>query len=424
VMSDILLIEDDAKIAARVKEALREKHKVESVLTVEALLEKIRKKRPALLLIDFDLKETDGLQVFLSIKEKDPSLKVIMLSSSGNIPLAVKATKLGVTDFIHKPFPDKVLQDSVESVLSASILPLFSLKGVSDSAWFSGTSKVIRELLASLKELAGTANDVVLIGEAGINARAAALLLHKNSIHSRRRFVGLDLRSFRRESAESHFWGTIQELLTSPNLDKGLKAEEDLLGTLFIEGLDLLREHFSQSVLEFLKKRKSEKRYFKEARIILSVQKNHKLTKKEGFESLRLPPLRERKEDIISILNMEFPKIKYISPKVSNFFMYYDFPGNYEELYNLARGAFYGREAESLDLKDLPLNLRTFARAELKKIASSQDHGLIGTREKFEADLLELVLEKTSKDLSLAARFLEVPKTVLCERIQRLGIEL
>lgn len=423
-MSEILFIEDDPKTAAQVNEAFKGKHKVEIVDKTETLLEKLKKKQPALLLIDFDLKETDGLQVFNKVKDLAPSIKVIMLSSSGNIRLAVKATKLGVIDFIHKPFSDKVILDSAEEVLKSAAAPLFSLKGILDAAWLSGTSKKVEDLLSLIQENARASLDIVLVAETGINARSVARLIHFNGPYKKRKFVEIDLLSFRRESSESHFWVTLQELLASPDLNATLKGEEDFLGILYIEALDLVSEHFKESILEFLKNRKKEKRYFKEARIILSTKKSLKLSSKEGFESLYLPPLRERKEDIISILNAEFPNIKYFSPKVSNFFMYYDFPGNYKELYNLVRGALYGKQDETLDLKDLPLNFKTFARAELKKIVSSQDLGLMGVREKFEADLIELVLQKTLRDLSKAARFLEIPKTVLTQRIQRLGIEL
>lgn len=423
-MPEVLLIEDDKKTALRVKEALKGRCELISEEKVEGFLKRLREKPPALALIDFDLKETDGLQVFQAARDLYPQLKAILFSSSGSIPLAVKATKLGAIDFIHKPFSDKAIQSAVEDALKLHAPPLISLKGLNDVAWLAGNSKKIKGFQAALKAAALKLEDIIFIAEPGIEARSIARLLHINGPFSKRKFAELDLKSFMRESSETHFWVTLQELMANPDLSRTLKDQEDLLGTLYIEGLDLLREHFARGIVDFLRKRKSEKRYFKEARIVISSKKVEDFLSSEGFETLSLPALRERKEDILSILNLKFPQIKYYSPKVSNFFIYYDFPGNYDELYNLVRGALYGKEGEVLDLKDLPLDLKAFADSEFNKVVSASDLTLLGIREKFESDLLELVLQKSGGDKAAAARFLEVPKTILVSRIKRLGIEV
>ncbi len=112
----ILLLEDDQKTAQGIIEMLPD-YEVLSTSKSDELLAMVERESPDLLLIDFDLKEKDGLLVYRDVRKKYPLLKTIMFSSSNSIPLAVQATKLGVSDFLRKPLEKTAFINSVKAAL-------------------------------------------------------------------------------------------------------------------------------------------------------------------------------------------------------------------------------------------------------------------------------------------------------------------
>src|SRR3989344_9463801 len=114
----ILLIEDEPKVEARIKEIL-DGYQVEAVSKVEAAADFLGKKKVALIILDFDLKAIDGLQALRRIRALAPQTNCLTLSASNQIPLAVSATKLGAADFLKKPVAAESLRLSVEKNISA-----------------------------------------------------------------------------------------------------------------------------------------------------------------------------------------------------------------------------------------------------------------------------------------------------------------
>ena len=423
-MPKILLLTDDPKIAAQTREALGEELTVCD--KVEDFLHKASEK-PQLAIIDFDLHETDGLMVYRRLRERDPYLKTIMLSSNNNIPLAVSATRMGVADFLRKPLPNAAFKAAVQSQLKAPEVFPGALSDEEGAEWLNGTSEKLVAFLSDFEAARTSQQDVCLSAERGVDRGSIARLLHKHGPNGKRKFVEFNLASFNRESQEGHFWATLQELLLSRE-EASLPEQQELTGTIYFEGGELIPDHFRNSLLEYLNKRRAEARLLKDVRVVLGGGGEI-----SGFVKLSIPPLRERKEDLPLILSALIKTLTrepiYVSPQVLEFFSYYDFPGNYEELKAQLRGALEGKprppagRAGELKLASFMLNAGQLKSAQLKQALTRRSFNLTAVRERFEAELIAYVLTAAQGEVAQAARFLDMPRTVLSERIKTLGVK-
>ncbi|OGC07338.1 hypothetical protein A2526_05945 [candidate division WOR-1 bacterium RIFOXYD2_FULL_36_8] len=412
----ILLLEDDQELAEQITEILSS-YDVTCSEAEEKFLQEASNPKYKLILMDFDLKERDGLMIFRELRKKLPLNKVIMFSSSNSIPLAVQATKLGVLDFLRKPFDSEILVNSVGKAIETHEVFDLDFSGLSDTEWLEGVSPVISELLEKIKKLAIDTNDLVIYGEKGISREVIAKILHRHGRNSDRRFSKIDIASFDKNLSEAHFFLTLKELLSFSE-EEGIENKNNFPGTIFLSGVDSIPEAFCLSVAHFIKEKKSP------VRIILSVCNKERFS---GFETLELPPLRLRREDIpiiaLSYLIKHAPRIKYISPQVISFLMYYDFPGNYDELRDLIQSAsvcFPG--AEVLNFKSLPLDVFSFNNVLRNKVFSLKKYNLSEIRSFFEKEFIDVIMWKVNHDPHKASRFLDVPHSVFSERIKTLGL--
>jgi len=419
----ILLIGDDPKTSAAVKEELSG-YEVEAVSKAEAAADAIGKKAPALIVFDLDLKGVDPLQVFRQISLLAPQVKFIMLSSSGSIPLAVSATRLGAADFLRKPLQPKQLKTSVEE----NILKVESLWAPIMIDWLQGESPKIKKMLDDIRNSLSSHNRMILLGERGIEKGELVGLIHANSLKKKRKMQALDLASFRRENLEAHFWSTLQEIMAEPEISS-LRSEEDLCGTLYLENLESLEDHFIFSILNFLKERKG--KVDKEILTVFGIYDRSFIQKVkiQEYALVEIPFLRERKEDLPYLLSHYLKKystklnkpIRGISSELLNFVSSYDYPGNYKELETLVEQAVLSTASEVIELRDLPLGFRDIADALMNKIFRTRNFKLQNAKNEFEKNLYRALLSKTEEDVAAAARFLDIPRTTLAERIETLG---
>jgi len=284
----------------------------------------------------------------------------------------------------------------------------------------SGTSEKLMTFLSDFETARTSQQDICLSAERGVDRSLIARLLHKYGPNHKRKFVEFNLASFNRESQEGHFWATLQELLLAKE-EASLPEQQELTGTIYFEGGELIPDHFRNSLLEYLNKRRAEARLLKDVRVVLGGGGDI-----PGFYKLSIPPLRERKEDLPLIMSALIKNLTrepvYLSPKVLEFFSYYDFPGNYEELKAHLRGALEGKPRE-LKLAAFMLAAGQLKSAQLKQTLARRSFNLSAVRERFEAELISYVLSAAQGEVAQAARFLDMPRTALAERIKTLGIK-
>lgn len=416
----ILLIEDDPETEATLREVLAKEYDLEIALDGKTAAAFLEKKTPDLLIIDFDLKGKDGLQVY---KELQPSAKVIMLSFSGSIPLAVSATKLGVAEFLPKPINAKQLESAVKKYIAREVARLQWVEGME---WLRGESPKLKEMFAKIQEALEETRDVILIGERGIPKEKVVEFLHANSPNKKRKLQKVDLASFGREAVEPHFWGAIREFMAMPE-EATLQNEEDRCGTLYLEKVEDLDEQFKLSIFNFFKERKG--RIDKRVRVVIGIYDRSKIPKLEikDYVCIEIPPLRERKEDLPYLLGLylkrystEYDKqVKFVSSEILDFLAAYDYPGNYLELEKIIQAAVLAATSEKLELKHFPLEFRLLLQSSLKQTLG-ENLTLESAKRRFEKSLYQVLLEKADRDISQVARFLDLPKTTLAGRLEDL----
>jgi two-component system response regulator HydG len=407
----ILLIEDDPKTEASIREALGKEYALEAAPSTASAAAFLVNKTPDLIIIDFDLKGEDGMQVFRSLGS---SVKTVMLSASGSIPLAVSAAKSGITEFLGKPVNADLLKGAVERNILKAEAKLRWVKGLE---WLRGESPKLKEIQKSLRENM----DIILVGEQGAPKEEIAEFIHSNSPKKERKLVKIDLNSFRTETLEPHFWANIHELLAIPS-PASLQNEEDRCGTLYLENVDGLSDQFKLSIFNFFRERPA--KIDKGIRVIFGGYDKISI---HGYAYVEIPPLRERKEDIPYLLgsylarfSSEYNKnVGFISSEVLNFLTAYDYPGNYAELENLMRSAVLRATSERLEIKDLPFNLKRLLLTSLKE-GLKEGLTLEEAKRRFEKGLYDVLLKKSEEEKSSVARFLDFPKTALTERIEDL----
>ncbi|MGB9612699.1 MAG: hypothetical protein ACPL4K_00760, partial [Candidatus Margulisiibacteriota bacterium] len=233
-----------------------------------------------------------------------------------------------------------------------------------------------------------------------------------------------DLLSFRRENMEVQFWALIQEITSEPEIS-AILVEEDRYGTILLKNFGKLEQTFKQSIINFFAERKG--KVDKEILIILDEEKEVSLPKEYGI--IRIPPLRERKEDLpyllvfyLKLFCEKFNKrIKGVAPDLLDYLLTYDYPGNYLELEKILEEGVLLSTSEILELKDISLDFDKICNFALEKALREGKEEQIEARRIFEKIFYQVLLDKTQNDLGATARFLDVPRSVLAQRLEDLS---
>lgn len=432
-MRKILIYSADPASCDVIEEALKETSLVRKTADLTKVLEHLKQKPTDIVIIDNDNESLSGIEAFKAIKGVSARARAIMISKAGDISTAVAASKIGVFDFLSKPVVPEKIKEAVEKLAAEENLRGPIVKPSDKREWLEGYSNPLREMLLRMEDVCTRDQDILLVGGYGVPKIHVAHLIHDNSLNRRRKFVQLHLSSFEKESSEQMFWTAIQELLADLPLD--LRSHDDSVGTLYLESFDILPSHFQRSILKYLKNRPSEK-LDKTIRIVLGVNDAVSISKYDedevlaGFFRVDIPSLVDRKEDIPLIIDAFIKNysatygkdIKSVSLEVLDFLVLYDWPGNYEELYCVLDSAILKCNTETLVLQDFSLDLRMLTSATLKSILQKGNWSLASAQEVFQKKLFDFVIRYSSGDLEKAAKFLDMPKTVLSEKAESLGI--
>ena len=420
----ILLIEDDDQTAAAIKEALSG-YEIAVIGKAEEAAKALRSKTPELIILDIDQKEQEGLQLFRSVHQLAPRVNIVIVAGGHDIPLAVKATKLGAVDFIKKPFTAAQFKSSIDR-LAAGESGSFFLP--SRDAWLQGMSDKIKFMYSEIQEAVNSNRNLIIFGETGIEKDGLVEYLHRNSLRNKRRLVKIDLDAFRRENMEANFWATVQELMAEPKV-AAARSEEDLCGTLYLQNLESVEANFKTSLFEFFRERKGN--IDKEVLVVVGLS-DRKSEQVKGYAWVEIPPLRERREDLPRLINYytdlysrkHNKKVKAVSTGLLDFMMIYQFPGNYVELQLLIEQAVLLSTNEVMDFDNLPLGVDQVLQISADGAYLSGQSTLPEADREFEKNLYKILLAKTKGDVASMARYLDIPRTTLAERIEELGLAL
>ncbi|MHA7628151.1 sigma-54-dependent transcriptional regulator [Corallococcus sp. M7] len=381
----ILVVDDQRNMRATTALLLRaEGYTVKEAATGEEALGMLAQERVDLLLTDLKMEPMDGLTLLKRALEVAPRLQVIMMTAFGSIDSAVEAMRLGAYDYVTKPFKEGELRYRVERALERARLQAAVDNLTSEFnerhglSALVGRSQAMRDLTTRLLRVAQSDATVLIQGESGTGKELVARALHAHSRRSRQAFVPVNCAAISETLLESELFGHAKGAFTGAvKARRGLFEEADN-GTLFIDEVTETSPTFQSKLLRTLQdgevRRVGESTALRvDVRIAAATNRDIELEVKEkrfrqdlyyrlNVVLLRVPPLRERLEDVPALAehflaraNARSPRPRRLSASAVEHLMTYNFPGNVRELENLVEQAAALAEGDELLPEDFPL---------------------------------------------------------------------
>ena len=388
-MPQILIVDDEKNILEAFKFLLQDKYKVLTSDSGKEALKIIDEIEVDIVLLDIMMPDMDGLEVLEKIKEKDPSIEVVMITATKTVTTAVKAMKLGAVDYLVKPVDNDDILLSIERIVKKrtlekeNIILRSEISSIYNISNMIGVSAEMQEVFKTIEKVSGSNSTVLLCGESGVGKELVARNIHSNSLRKDKSFVAVNCAAIPNELVESELFGHEKGAFTSANTANIGKFEFANEGTIFLDEASSLSMNVQAKLLRVLQEREftrvgGNKIIKVDVRIISST--NYDLQKAVQEKTFRedlyyrlnvvpvnIPPLRERKADIAPLathflkeFNLKLnKKIKGFSEEVLKVFTSYNWPGNIRELKNLVERLVVMADSELIEILDLPVELMT-----------------------------------------------------------------
>ena len=465
----ILIVDDRKDMIFALTNALKmQGYRIISADNGLTAIELVRKEQPDAAIMDIRMPEMDGLEAMKQIREINPHLPVILMTAYGKIDSAVQAVKSGAYDYIEKPFDNEKITITLRNALSEfnlkrEVKALRSkLNGKDFLAELMGSSDKIKGILNQVNCVSSTNFTVVLHGETGSGKELVARAIHRQSLRSKGNFVGVDCGAIPETLIESELFGYERGAFTGAERSKEGYFELSSKGTLFLDEIGNLPINMQSKLLRALEERcirrlggsgvrKTDTRI-----IVASNEKLEKLVENGRFREdlyyrlnefvIEIPPLRDRKEDIIylasnflSETNMELGKnIIGFSKSATESLFDYNWPGNVRELRNVIREAVLMSpnnamiEAQNLLFRESGFNIDppdTKTRRSFKiEMDINKEISLKDIVKKcvidIERQLITDVLKRTGGNKSRAARKLNIDYTTMHLKVKEYCIKI
>ena len=348
-------------------------------------LEMVERHRPQLILLDIEVPGMKGLDVLKEIRRRELDIPVIMITAYGSIDVAVQAMKEGAYDFIPKPFQSGhiglVVQKAMERQRLRTEVDLLSEEVGRRYSLVAGNSSKMVEAIEAAKKAAASRSTVLLLGESGTGKELFARAIHNWSDRKNRPFVVINCVGLSKELLESDLFGHEKGAFTGAHQLKKGKMEIAHGGTVFLDEVGDVSPELQTKLLRFLQEREFERvggthAIRVDVRIIAATNRDLQTALKQGnFRAdlyyrlnvvpIKLPPLRERKDDIPELARFfanRFAKetkrsAVEVTDSVLSKLMAYDWPGNVRELANVVERAVVLGQSPTIQVDDLPIEI-------------------------------------------------------------------
>ncbi len=436
----ILVVDDEELIRWSLEQSMTgEGYEVLTAATGEEAIKVVSDEMPDLVFLDLQLPGIGGMEALQKIKEINRDITVIIITALGVVEMVVKAMKLGAYNYISKPFNLDELSIMVEKALETGRLKreVATLRR-EQSDKFSpvniiGTDSKINDVMAMIDKVAKSDTSTVLItGESGTGKELVAKSIHHSSARAREPFMAVNCAALPENLLESELMGHERGAFTDARtMKKGLFELADG-GTLFLDEIGDMPLGMQAKILRVLEDKLvrrvgGTKDISVDVRIISATNKNLLKAIDDGsFRSdlyyrlqvipINLPPLRERKGDIIILarhfieqFNVDFHKeVKGISKMAEKFLTEYAWPGNVRELKNVIERAIILEDADTLLVEHLPLEIVAMGSKPSRNILDLNIPPEGISMEQVEKELIKQALELAGGNQSKAARKLNL----------------
>ncbi len=446
-MYNIFIVEDDPWYGEILQYhlGLNPDYKITRIETGEECLSKMSL-QPDLITIDFSLPDTTGDKLYQRIKEINPNIPVIIISSQEDISVAVKLLKMGVTDYLIKDEATKdLLWNSIIRIrenqsLKKEVEHLREELGqkFSFDKTIIGQSETLKKVFTMMEKAIKTNINVSITGETGTGKEVVAKAIHYNSDRKKKNFIAVNMAAIPKDLIESELFGHEKGAFTGALARKLGKFEEANGGTIFLDEIAEMDLSLQTKMLRVLQEREvvrvgGNENVKLDVRLIVATHKNLvEEVKKGNFREdlyfrimglpIELPPLRERGNDIL-ILAKHFVDLFakenklgtiHFSQDAKSKLLNYRFPGNVRELKAIIDLAAVMSENNEITANDI-----TFTSTKNDEVFFTKQK----TLRQYTIDIVKHYLKQNNDDVIATAKFLDIGKSTIYKMIKAGGLD-
>ena len=443
----ILVVEDDPTVGESIRLLLKKRgYTILLSSNGKEALHLFRQKSVALVITDLVMPKMDGMELLEAVKSVKPETEVIVISAQGTIEKAVQAMKLGAFDFIEKPINPRVISLVVERALEKQTLILQNRdlrSRLEDRFRFKnivGRSAKMLKVFELIQHIAPYDSSVLIMGESGTGKELIANAIHYNSLRSSMPFIKVSCASLSEGIIESELFGHEKGAFTGAITSRKGRFELAHHGTMFLDEVEDIPPSTQIKLLRVLQEGEFERvggnRTIKvDIRVIAASNRDLQEEVKRGtfredlyyrlnVVNIKLPPLRERRDDIPFLVNFFLEKynkkyrmkVKGISQRAMKRLVEYEWSGNVRELENTIESILVINNPEVIDIAYLPQEIKDYeAGAEVISIR-------IGTPlDEVEREILTRTLKATRGNKRRAAQLLGINVRTIHRKMEELG---
>ena len=449
---NMLVVEDGQSQREMLHDFLeQEGHAIEEAENGEAAIEKVKSGHFDFILLDYKMPGMDGMEVLRKVKGINPEIDIVMMTAYGTIETAVDTMKAGAVDYITKPVDLDELLILIDRISERKTL-IRENEILREKLWKKGitTDQIIyrnpkmEELINMVARVSASRATVLIQGESGTGKELFARLIHKMSPRSEKSMIVVNCSALPETLLESELFGHEKGAFTGAAARRKGRFEEADGGTVFLDEIGELSLPVQVKLLRFIQEREFQRlggnqTIRSDVRIISATNRNLEDRIKDGrFRDdlyyrlnvvvMNIPPLRERKEDIPSLIkhfienfsSENEKEIRGASSEAMDLLLKYDYPGNVRELENIIERAAVIARDPVISLRDLPFT----------EVTSHHGYGVNaeGTTmkdsiETLEFQLIEQALNDAGHNQTKAAEILGISERTLRYKMKKYGLK-
>ncbi len=444
----ILVIDDERAIRQTLGQVLADEgYDVETEASGAQGLDRMRRERFDLVFLDVWLKDKDGLAILADLGDDSSTVPIVMISGHANVETAVRAVKSGAYDFLEKPLSlERVLVTAQKAIAHRDLQEEVARfrEQASGEEVLIGDTPAIARLRDEILRVAPTEARVLITGESGTGKELVARALHRHSQRSRAPLVEVNCAAIPEELIESELFGHVRGSFTGASAERAGKFEEADGATLFLDEVADMSAKTQAKVLRALQEGRftrvgGARTIESDARVISATNKSLPEEIRSGrfredlyfrlaVVPLALPPLRDRGDDVPSLaihFLREFAvsagkRPKSFSDAALRKLRAYAWPGNVRELKNLVERLMIMSPGDTIDLRDLPVEI-----AESGAISVPSDFSsLREARDDFERRFILAALRKNRGNVTRTAEELGIERSHFYRKLKGYGIDV
>jgi DNA-binding NtrC family response regulator len=441
----ILIVDDEPEMRALLRDVLQDRgHRVTVAKEGREALDALSQERYEAVITDIRMKGMQGLDLLREVKRTYPDINVIVMTGFGSVETAIEAMKQGAYDYLTKPVKTDELVLVTEKALREAALrrEVNHLRQAVHKEYsfhqILGKSKPMREVFDLIRRVADSPTNLLITGESGTGKELVAKAIHYNSDQKDGPFVPVNCAAIPEALLESELFGHMKGAFTDAKTDKRGLFEEAQKGTLFLDEISELPLMLQAKLLRAIQEREIRRvgatrsvpvdvRIIAATNLLLTDEVKAKRFREDLYYRLnvieiRLPPLRERREDIPLLVDAFLRKcaeanrkpLLGITEPALALLIDYPWPGNVRELENVVERAVTLTRGEKISPDDLPMVVQG-ARGDRRVVDDAADRTL--PLVEVEKEYIVRILEKTGGNKYQAAQLLGIDRKTLYRKL-------